>query len=232
VPQELARKVIDQYDTAIANLDEQVGALLDRLRDKGLADETIVVITSDHGEYFGTHHLVAHSKDVYQGALRVPLLIRGPGPGEPAVDDIPVAANDLPSLILSRLPASYRDRWPGAFPDSPGNHPVIAENYYTRRKDLFHPVWGDRFWRIRRAVFEWPYKLILSSDGNHELYDLEQDAAESNNLIDEEPALAERLGDELRAFMSERGTPKEQPDLSPIDETLEQQLRSLGYLGN
>jgi arylsulfatase A-like enzyme len=67
----------------------------------GIFDSSVVVLTSDHGEYFGEHQLVAHSKDVYQEALRVPLLVKAPGQQRRGrVVDTPASLVDLPWLIL------------------------------------------------------------------------------------------------------------------------------------
>ncbi len=230
VPTDLVRRVIEQYDTAIANVDEQVGVFLDRLESMGLADNTLVVMTSDHGEYFGEHGLVEHSKDVYQEVLSIPLLIRHPGQQQGSTDDTLVVSNDLPHLIVSGLPEPARGHLLELFPDAPGNHLVIAENYYTRSKDLFNPEWGWRFQRVRRAVFDWPFKYIHSSDGNHELYDLSVDPTESLNLLEARPEIAKRLEQALVEFERERGRPQEAPDLSPLDEEQLRQLKALGYI--
>jgi len=232
VPEELVRKVVDQYDTAIANLDEQLGLLLDRLEQLGLSDSTVVVITSDHGEYFGEHSLVEHSKDVYQEAIRVPLILRRPGQREGAIDDTLVVSNDVPRLILGEFPERARQRLSAPFPDTPGEHLVIAENYFTRRKDLFDPRWGGRFQRVRRAVFDWPYKLIHSSDDRHELFDLEQDPSEQRNLIDERPEVAERLALALAELEAAEGAGPVEPDTTPLDAELRERLEALGYLGD
>jgi arylsulfatase A-like enzyme len=230
VPTELAQKVIDQYDTAIAHVDEQVGHLLDHLSQTGLDRNTVVVLTSDHGEYFGEHHLVEHGKDVYQEALWVPLLVRGPGQREAEVDDRIVTSEDVPHLILRRFPEADRRRHAEAFPAAPGNHAPIVENYFARHKDLFHPVWGRRFWRVRRSVFDWPFKYIASTDGRHELYNLENDPLESKNLIDNHPEVARRLAAQLRGFLQQQRQPID-PDLQTLDEEERERLRSLGYLG-
>jgi arylsulfatase A-like enzyme len=232
VPEELAQKVVDQYDTAVANVDEQVGRLIDTLERLALYEGTVVVVTSDHGEFFGEHRLVTHSKDVYQEVLWVPLVFKGARQSEGRRDNTVVSSSDLPRLILDELPADLAERYRDRFPNEPGNHPVLSENYYTRAKDLFHPVWGRRFNRVRTAVFEWPYKYIHSSDGKSELYHLELDPSESINLVANKPQSAERMYEVLRLFRKSRtrfGTEDRRPRLS--DEEVEK-LRSLGYVGN
>jgi arylsulfatase A-like enzyme len=232
VPADLAQKVIDQYDTAVANVDEQVGVLVDTLERLGLYDGTVIVVTSDHGEFFGEHHLVTHSKDVYQEVLWVPLVIKGARQSDGRRDHTVISSSDLPRMILSEFPEEFAARYRERFPNEPGNHPVLSENYYTRAKDLFHPVWGKRFNRVRTAVYEWPYKYIHSSDGNSELYHLELDEKESVNLIGNNPEAGNRMYDALRLFLKSRprfGEADRRPTLS--DEEIKK-LKSLGYIGN
>lgn len=228
VPAALAARVIDQYDTAISHIDDAVGAVLDRLKHLGVYDNTVVVVTSDHGEYFGEHHLVEHSKDIYQEGLMVPLVVKGPGQDAGDVDDRVVTLTDVPRMILGYFPddwANVRSR----FPDEPGNHAVMAELYYTRTKDLFDPRWGSRFDRIRRAYFEWPLKLIESSDGHHELYDLAADPTESDNRFDADSDTARRLEEALETFMASRERGEGRVEQPPLSKSERKKLKSLGY---
>jgi arylsulfatase A-like enzyme len=232
VPRELVQDVIDQYDVAVANVDEGFGSLLERLRAMDVYDSTLIIVTSDHGEYFGEHHLVEHVKDVYQEAVRVPLIIKYPGQARARREAALVSSVDVPALILSAFPRELAGRLGQGFANSPGSHPVVSEVYYSERKDVYHPLWGSRFRRVRTALFEPPYKYIASSDGKNELYHLENDATESRNLIDEEPETARRLAGKLREFM-DTGAPGAVPaDPPPLTEEEKENLRSLGYSGN
>ena len=232
VPEQLRQQVIDQYDTAVANVDEGFGAFLDELERLGLDGETIVLFTSDHGEYFGEHRLVEHSKDVYEEALRVPLIVRAPGGIQGVVDKTLVVSNDVPHLLLSLFPRGIRRRLLPSFPDAPGEHVVLAENYFTRTKDLFRPRTGHRFRRVRRAVFDWPYKYIWSSDERHELYHLEDDPTESTNLAPRAPGIAARLNAELEELDRTPGMPRPPVTLPALTEEESERLRALGYLGD
>ncbi len=156
-------------------------------------DNTLIVLTSDHGEYFGEHLLVEHSKDIYMEATHVPLIIKYPGQLEGSVSDLVISSVDIPGMILDQLPAEVAKPYLDRFPARPGNHPVLIENYYTRTGDLWNRRWGHRFRRVRRAIIDWPYKVIRSSDGAHELYDLSVDIAESNNLYATKTDVANRL---------------------------------------
>jgi len=228
-PPDLVQRVIDQYDTAIANVDAAVGELLDRLRP--LEDASVVVVTSDHGHFFGEHALAKHSKDVYQEVLAVPLLVRAPGQREGRVEERVVASSDLPRLILSHFPEPARQGLLARFPEPGAGSLALAENYYARPADLFHPVWGWRFRRVRRAVFEWPFKLIHSSDGQHELYDLAADPAEAQDLYAERPEVAARLERALAEEIGDRQGPEGEGEPAELDPELTRQLEALGYQG-
>jgi len=230
LPGELIKTGIDQYDTGIANVDRAWGALLERLKQLELDANTIIVLTSDHGEYFGEHHLVQHSKDVYQPVLWVPLLIRHPGRRQGQRVERPFSLAEVPALVLSRLFPQEQAFLQELFPTRPGRDPVLSELYYTRKKDLYHPVWGPRFDRIRTAIFDGPYKYIHSTDGKHELYNLKDDPDEQRNLVDAEEVLAEGLEKQLMAFKASRQTPQvDQPPPLPDPAEL-QKMKDLGYL--
>jgi arylsulfatase A-like enzyme len=92
----------DNYDAAIAYQDAQVGQVMDELKRRGMLDNTLIIVTSDHGEHFGDHNRLGHMNSLYRQLLQVPLLMRLPG-RVPAglVVSTPVTLRDLPRTILS-----------------------------------------------------------------------------------------------------------------------------------
>jgi len=228
IPEALRDQVIDQYDTAIANVDEQFGVLMDRLREIGRFKNTLIIVTSDHGEYFGEHRLVEHSKDLYQPAVHVPLIVKRPDQDAGTVVAEPVSIAAIPDLVLSALPHPIVFSHRAKFPAPADDGPVIVENYYSRTKDLFSEKWGKRFDRVRAAYVEWPLKYIDSSDGAHELYDLAADPAESRNLLAERPDEAARLAKLLADFRAAH--PRRYPPVEAAPESPED-TRALGALG-
>lgn len=231
VPEDLVAMVLDQYDTAVANLDDGIGALLIELEALELYDDTVIVLTSDHGEAFGEHHLVEHCKDVYQEVLQVPLIVKGVGQAEGRTVDRPTTSADVAGLILSALPEQLTADVRPLFPNIPGEAPVLSENYWARLRDLEEPAWGHRFDRTRHAYVEWPYKYIASSDGRHELYDLEADPRESRNLVEAEAERARHMAEALRRLMEAPRGPGGSPEPVELDEDTRATLRALGYLG-
>ncbi len=108
--------VVDAYDDCIADLDEQLGKLLDRLAQRGLLDRTWVIIASDHGESFGEHAGVfCHGTSLYQTELHVPLLIVPPG-GDATKKVIKetVSLRDLAATIVDVLGSESGSPFPGS----------------------------------------------------------------------------------------------------------------------
>ena len=160
--------------------------------------------------------------------MRVPLIVKLPGQHTGTTSDVLVSSPDVPGMILSRVAGGNDPAFRQISRYQPGNHPVIAENYFTRPHDLFHPRWGHRFNRVRVAIVDGSYKLIKSSDGADELYDLENDPAESVNLLHARKEVAERMAAELARF---RPQPLETGPPRTLGEEERERLRSLGYVG-
>jgi arylsulfatase A-like enzyme len=232
-PDGLRQNVIDQYDTAFANLDEQIGVLIEELKRRGLYEKSMIVITADHGEAFGRHKGVAtHGTDVYQEIVWIPLIIKAPGQSKHRRDDRVVSLSDIPQIIFSEMSDEVVRDFREEFPNVPGEHLVISESYYARPKHRYHPIWGERFNRVRTAVYDWPYKYIYSTDGKNELYQLEGDPLEQNNLIQELPEVAETLSARLVEYQKSRPHGDELIDPGTPSEEELKRLKSLGYIGD
>jgi arylsulfatase A-like enzyme len=109
--QTLAR---DCYDNCIGYLDEQIGLLFEELERRDVLKNTLVVITSDHGEGFGEHDLFDHGESLYNTEIRVPLLIVPPAVGlAPAVVRQPVSLRDLPATVIDLLGLGRESPFPG-----------------------------------------------------------------------------------------------------------------------
>jgi arylsulfatase A-like enzyme len=111
---ELAR-FVNQYDGAIRYTDQQLDLLLRELARRGMLDNTIVIVTADHGEHWGDHGRLSHGNTVYRQALQVPLVIRYPQrfPRGYVVEE-PVSLRDLPTTVLDLAGVTRAHRFPGA----------------------------------------------------------------------------------------------------------------------
>ncbi len=199
------QEMVDAYDSSIAYLDDRVGHLLDGLREAGILDETIVVVTSDHGEHFGERGIVLHGNSLYLPSLHVPLLVRLPDRAVAGVRvgrtvsirDVPATLLDLariereyPGTSLARLwqrerPADGSAERPGAPTD--GSTPALASlssNEFVLPTD---PVARGAM----RSVTTDRFHYILNGDGVEELFDL-TGAGEEMDLA-ARPALADDL---------------------------------------
>jgi arylsulfatase A-like enzyme len=235
-PAGIVQPVVDQYDTAIANVDAAIGDLLAELERMKLYDDTIIVLTSDHGEYLGEHLLAGHGKDVYQEVVSIPLIVKAQKQRDGRLESALASTVDVPHFVIGDLPAAIGERWLASFPHSPGSAIVVSEQEYARPKDLLNPIWGHRFKRIRTAYFEWPWKLIDSSDGAHELYDLETDPHETTNVFSRESARAAKMRGALASALTvaEKTAWHPHPGDAPVksDPAHEKRLREVGYAGD
>jgi len=196
------RKLRAQYFANVTLMDRAVGRIMSSLEESGLADETIVVFTSEHGEMAGDHGML-EKRSLYEDASRVPLLVRAPGLGGGGkivegsigqIDLVPTLLELLGEPVpnglegVSRVPAlrgeaSLREndvflQWNGVDDrdlGSPDINRMIAQPWRS-------VVTGDR------------WKLNLSPGDRCELYDLNADPYEMANLYDD-PAHRERIHD-------------------------------------
>ena len=183
----------EKYDGEVAFADRHVGMMLDALAAAGLADDTIVVLMSDHGEAFGEHRFAGermffHGQTLYDELLRVPLIVKVPGI-QPRTVEQPVMLIDLGPTLIDlvghAVPSSMQGRSlvPALVGDALPDEPVFAEM-------LPAPSWQHK-WRI---VVSGGYKLLdKQSEGSVELYDVAKDPTEQKNLADAEPAKVKAL---------------------------------------
>ena len=94
---------ISQYDGGIAYADAQIGKVVEWLKQYNAYDNTMIVVTSDHGEAFGERNHIGHANSAYQNLLHVPLLIKYPHGGHRGAESHPVSLIDVAPTILSTL---------------------------------------------------------------------------------------------------------------------------------
>jgi len=179
-----------QYCASIEAIDDQVGAMVEMVKKRGMFDNTIFVFTSDHGEMLGDHGL--YTKAVpYEAALRVPLIVSGPGILEDTVSEAIVELNDLNPTVCELAGLSRQDGI-----DSESFVPVLRGDSCAHRTEAVSRL--QPFDCIRTHE----YKLIVSSGGVRELYDLEDDPEELHNIIEERPDVSLDLRVRMNARLS------------------------------
>jgi choline-sulfatase len=215
--------LIEAYDAELSEADRITGALMDELEELGVADETVIILTADHGESLTEHdYLFDHGDHLYDPSLRVPLIWSIPG-YEPGRVPCQVGnASITPTLrALFDLPGSDRsllERLSGAAPCA--DEAVVSSTV------------GARF--VETPPVDWSYRLPHEKYIQHgdaqlepELYDLVQDAAETRS-VDDDDALA-RAAQNLDALLG-GGDVLDEIEAPAYDESALEALRSLGYV--
>lgn len=205
IPQERLNEQRQAYDEFIADLDEGFGRLLDDWEERGILDNSYVILTSDHGEMFAKG-VSGHSTPlVFEPGIRVPLIISAPGQRErkdvyaltSTVDLLPsilkIAEKPAPGWCEGQLLPSLGGK------EDPQRSIFVVE---AKKNPAYQPLA-----KATAAVLRWPYKLVLyrgykNFDGKYELYHLENDPYENVNVYKDDPAGRE-LQQELDARLAE-----------------------------
>lgn len=177
------------YEGAVAYSDAHMGRMFSELADMGQLDNTIVVVTSDHGELFGEHGLDHHSNSLYTQVLHVPLVIRFPErvPAGFRVSK-PVTLRDVPATIASLvglpatevpIPGEPLDRFWDPSREFQGASPVLGRLIPNRQGGRPRGRWLS-------VVVDDRYHYMIRPNGTEEVYDLWTDLAETENLVDRE----------------------------------------------
>jgi arylsulfatase A-like enzyme len=220
-----APHLVDRYDAGIRQMDAEIGRLLRFLEDKAWLEETLLVVTSDHGEEFFEHGGVLHGQTQYQEVLRVPLLLRGPGIPRGRRVHAPVSLVDVVPTLLARagivlhgdldgedlapLWSESGDRAPDRYLFSEADHNNVEHD-------------------ITRSVRYRNLKLHFNRlSGEFRLYDLARDPDELEDVAASEERAVGALSTELERFLA--GGTAEAPVRALSEEEI-RKLRSLGYL--
>lgn len=197
------RRIGQLYDATVAATDAQVGRLLQALRDSGLYDRAMIIVTADHGEELWDHGGFFHGHSLYDELLHVPLMVKFPGAWAAGakVDSLARTIDILPTItdLLSRSGA-------GAGPEADGASLVPVVTGEAPPRILFATVGrvDDRSPPLH-AVRSASGKLILDvRSGEEMLFDLDRDPAERDNLADrpEAAALLASLRGEMEAALA------------------------------
>jgi arylsulfatase A-like enzyme len=226
------RHLRELYDAGIRQMDTELGRLIAFLREASLLDETLLIVTSDHGEEFADHGRMDHYLTQYQEVLHVPLLVRGPGVPAGVRIDVPVSLVDIAPTVLAAagVPAppsleglDLAPLW------REGPDPAHAERF------IYGQASGGLGWKpvlegafpIFESVRRGRYKLVYEENSDHyALYDLETDPGEHTDLAASEADRVRALRAELERVRARGAARSPAIELDPeeID-----RLRALGY---
>lgn len=216
------------YEGEIRYVDELVGKLLMQLETLGVRDKTYICLTSDHGEELWDHGDWGHGHAVYQEALRVPLVLAGPGIKPQRIPG-PMSAIDLIPTLADLAGVEKRAVWRGR-----SLAPVLrGESPHDSTQDIFVQGTSNRAWpNPMQAVISGGWKLIRKAgSGAVSLYDLKNDPKEKDDVTAKYPErvadLTKRLDDWLASFPSTFPAPSQG---TPLNKEMVDKLRTMGYL--
>jgi len=243
VPEESMQRMRHLYGRAISYMDAWLADVLGALRERGILDDTLVIVTSDHGESFGEHGLLAHGFSLGEHLIHVPVVMAGPGARD---SESAVSLAKLPAWIAQ---AAGIDSHPYLETDLPAEA-VIAQyepmcGPEDPRAQSFARMWNLDAEAVRKlttglsCATDGRHKLVVDDTGRESLYDLLADPDERSPA----PAPADGPAASLRAVLDQaaieeaRLEPAPEPTAAPAsaasaDElaALERQLKLLGYM--
>jgi arylsulfatase A-like enzyme len=235
------------YDGEISYVDHRVGQLYELLQAEGLLRNTVLIITSDHGENLGDHQLMDHAYCLYDTLVHVPLIIHAPGefPSGQRIGQQVQTLDLFPTLL--RL-AGVRDG-EAVWKQVQGQNlfssevrsvaerlalaeylePQPALSVLKRRYPGFDGTRYDRTLRMARTS---DAKYIWASDGKDELYDFNTDPREERNCIASQPARAAELRTRLEQQLGAFAPTKTKQESVDLDTDMLRRLEQLGYLSS
>ncbi|MDY6770948.1 MAG: sulfatase [Candidatus Nanohaloarchaea archaeon] len=207
--------------------DFYIGRIIQQLKQMGEYENTVIIVTSDHGDEFGEHGGFAHGY-MYDTNIHVPLVIAGPGVPSAEYDGL-VSHMDVAPTLLSLAEIDVPEVMDGT-PILPLNE--FRRDYIIAERGGSEPI-GDSLIRRKKscaavAVRTERYKLIRRYGMENELYDIESDTGETQNIIDSHPDIAENLASKSSALTVDGRQDEE--EYADADAETKQRLKELGYL--
>ncbi len=225
-PEEFGDKFSERkYDGELSYVDLQVGKLLQKLELSGLSKNTVIVVVGDHGESLGEHGEETHGYMLHDSTLRVPLIISNPNAaGVARRIESPVTIVSLfPTLLemggIKPPSAQATQSLASAF----NNSEIPPQFCYSQTDEPYLQA----FWSPLRGVTNERWRYVRST--KPELYDLQADPKELNNLAENQPDTVLELDGELAAF--EGGLQRRVGGQVSLSNLEERALHSLGYAG-
>ena len=199
-----------RYAAMIEAMDIAIGKVLKSLDDLNITEETLVIFTSDNGPFGGVGDaspLRADKGHLYEGGIRVPLIVRWPGKVEAGVvEKTPVILTDFHPTILAATGLDLNSTIPN---DGDNLIPLLEGKKEFKNRALYWHYPNFAFHRDNRlgsAIREGDHKLLHFYDTDSiELYNLKKDISEKNDLSEKMPQLAQKLKGKLSSWLKESG---------------------------
>ncbi len=220
--------LVDLYDEEIEYFDYSFGVLIRELERRGILNDSVIVLVSDHGESFLEHEFIAHCFSVYDSEIKIPIAMRFPDriPAGGRRLSMPVGLIDVTPTVLGYLDIdteslSFKGRNLLQYldPSPSGQHQQGGEGYVFSAQ------------RAARSITTETDKLIVNLlTGKIQLFRHSDDPAEAHNVAAEFPDLTEDLRGSLFEFLKESEGASFQEKAGFLSDSVEEKLRSLGYI--
>jgi arylsulfatase A-like enzyme/lipoprotein NlpI len=217
----------DSYDSEIAYTDRCIGLVIKKLKDLGIYDSTLLLITGDHGESLGAHGEKTHSYFIYHSTLHVPLIIRVPGGPKGRIHNLAGLIDIVPTVcgVLGiDAPACVQGKDLSGFFSGKG---VPVDDRYIYCESLYPTKFGLGAFL---GVVSDNYKYIHTSAP--ELYNLRKDPAETRNLLKQQGQQAQIMAEQLKLFLKDNRLADMADSRMQTDKETMQRLQSLGYVAS
>lgn len=217
------------YDGCIRRVDDELGIFLNDLKQLGLLENTILLITGDHGEAFLEHEIIEHTECIYNEVLQVPLILSGPGLNLGKQIDAQVRSIDIMPTLLDLCGLKHT---------SDINGVSLLPWIKGHRKDHLTAVTETERRGGQRALLDGRYKLIQKKgEGRQELYDLLEDPQETKDLNASLPELRGRMEAAFGSWEWQTEKLHDQywsdqagPERQEMNPEVVQRLKDFGYL--
>jgi arylsulfatase A-like enzyme len=225
---ERAKELLALYDGEVEYLDEQLGRLFEGLRELGVYDKALIVLTADHGEEFLEHGGWWHGTTLYDEQIAVPLIVKPPGPVAAGRVATGLARSlDIAPTLLAAAGAAAPEEMQGrvlAFiaPDRGSPEAVFSENELE----------GNVLRSVRTEV----WKLIIANEGNprgqpaNQVFQIEADPGERDNVFGKGKPEERDLATALDTLAREAGEHARAVEQGDVDTATQERLKALGYV--
>ena len=233
VKKDLFSEIKSLYAASIRYVDENLGRLLDYLKDEKLKDSTAIIVTSDHGEEFFEHGDFGHSTKLYDELLHVPLIIFTNGlltqSRVRGVVGQTVIAPTVLSIVNLPKPSVFLGKDLLTSNENGSEEQSVISECSHRWAFPMSIIFDLKY--LQYAVRTWKWKFISYPKlGKSELYDSSKDPHELNNVAEGNPEIVEKFrGLVDRHMQFEMKTMKHHYKSAPLDDALSNRLRALGY---
>lgn len=198
------KQLYAEYRAEINHVDQNIGKIIEYLKEEEVFEETLIILTSDHGEEFGEHGIYQEHWSTNEKIQKVPLLVKPPQETEKAELDELVSNVDLASTVVDYLDMDEPEKWQGR-----SLKPLIEEDNFDWREFL---VLDHGLHTAQKAIREDKWKMIQTLHPGDwgrkiqeiQLFDVEEDPMEQENLALEKPKLVERLKQKMDLWREQR----------------------------